>query len=379
MVFFDNANTQLTPVVGNTSTVTANTWARYTMTATVPATAVRVRMDYSFSAGVNWAVNDTIDATGAMLLIDAPNDSYFDGSTAPVGVQTDPGALAYSWTGTTDASASIESIAAATTTITATPEPSTGPQDPPRVRIDISIDDPTVAQVTVTRLDPDGRTSIVRTQTGGPLPLSVSGTDRVGLIYDYEVPLGQPVTYSTAELPGTVSSQITLTGSAVWLIHPGVPERSMSIDLRAESFAAEQWAVSQGVLWPMGRDKPVVQTEGIRRAASSSLTVATSTLAELARLRSLLADAGVLYLNIPPTYGYGIDPCYVAIGDVGNRRISDIGADPIRAVDLPYFVVDRPEGGTQSERTYLDVLGVYPSYLQVRVSYPTYAALLAGP
>lgn len=267
-----------------------------------------------------------------------------------------------------------------TVTVVATVEPSTGPYDPPRVRLDVTDSGtPAVSATTVTRLDPDGRTVPVRTLDGGPLRLQAFGADRVGLLYDYEAPLGQPVVYSTLESPAVVTGQVTLPADDVWLIHPGVPELSLAVDLRAESFAEEEWAVTQGVHWPMGREHPVVQTDGQRKAPSSSLTVRVHTSEQLQSLRTLLADAGTLQLNVPAQLGIGVDTCYVAVGAVTNRRLVNIGDDPRRSVVLPYQVVTRPEGGSQSERTYTDVLASFASYAAVQAAYDSYADLLAGP
>jgi hypothetical protein len=85
-------------------------------------------------------------------------------------------------------------------TVVATVENSTNPQDPPRVRLNVTDTGttPSLFAATVTRLDPDGQVVPVRTADGNPLTLlHKSGTTRVGLLYDYEMPYGAPVTYST--------------------------------------------------------------------------------------------------------------------------------------------------------------------------------------
>jgi hypothetical protein len=246
---------------------------------------------------------------------------------------------------------------------------------PPRVRLDVTDTSiPLYQEVTVTRLDPNGRTATVRTPDGNPLTL----TSSVGLVYDYEAPYGQPVTYSTVEDPATVSAQVTVDEDRIWLIHPGVPELSAPVELRSSSLLEEEWAVEQGVFFPQGREFPVVHTDGIRRAPSSSLTVAVDSLADLSRVRSLLRDASVLLLNVPAGLGLGFDTSYVAIGNVRNARVSDIGSDPKRAVTLPFVVVDRPSGGTQADRTYSDLLS-YSTYADLQAAYTDYQAVLSGP
>lgn len=237
---------------------------------------------------------------------------------------------------------------------------------------------PNLFATTVTRLDPDGVWRNVRTSDGNPLVLTTSGANRVGTLRDNEAPYGTPVTYSTIESPSTVSSPVTVGETRVWLVDPGTPALSVPIEMRANSFAEESWDVQQGIFWPMGRSTPVVQTDGARKAPASSVTVKIDTLAELADLRALLTGAGVLLLNVPPSANVGVDTAYIAIGKVTNRRVTDIGADPYRAVELPYQVVDMPIGGSQSSRSYADLFA-YTTYAQLSAGYSSYTALLAGP
>jgi len=251
---------------------------------------------------------------------------------------------------------------------------------PPRVRLDVTdTGTPNLFSTTVTRLNPDGTTVNVRTSDGNPLTLSTSGTNRVGLLYDYEMPFQQSVTYSTVETPGSSSAAVTVPESRVWLIHPGIPSLSLPVVLRPGSLDESTYPVTQGVFYAMGRSTPIVVSDGARKSGQSQVIVGVDTLADLASVTSVVADAGVLLLNIPTSLGYGQDSCYIAVGDMKVTRRSTIAADPYRDITLPFTIVDRPEGGSQSERTYADVLAAYSTYAAVRAAYPTYAALLAGP
>lgn len=258
-----------------------------------------------------------------------------------------------------------------TITVTPTVEASAVP---PRIRLNVTASAGETS-TTITRLNPDGSLGTVRTTDGAPLPISGG----VALVYDYEAPYSVPVSYSSLESPATSSGQVTLGVGQVWLVHPGVPSLSMPVDFRAGSLDEETWDVNQGSHWPMGRDTPVVQTDGARRAPASSVTVAIDSAADLAALRAVTADAAVLLLNIPADMGLQFDTCYVAIGAIKNKRVTDIGGDPYRAVELPIQVTDAPVGGTQAQRTYVDVLAGFATYAAVSAKYPTYLALLAGP
>jgi hypothetical protein len=246
---------------------------------------------------------------------------------------------------------------------------------PPRIKL-VATDtgSPAFTTTTIMRNNPDGTQSAVRSATGGGVALS-GGT---ATVYDYEMPFGQPVTYTSLETPANTTTPVTVSVSQVWLIHPGIPSLSIPVDFRMGSFAEETWSVNQAVFWPMGRSTPVVIGDGARRAPQSSMTVSVATLNDLAKLRDLLADGSVLLLNAPPSLALGIDTNYIAPGEVKVRRRSSIGTDQNRDVDIPYTVVDRPAGGSQSTRTFADLL-VYPNLAALKNAYADFAALLAGP
>jgi len=262
-------------------------------------------------------------------------------------------------------------------TITVAPTVDTA-NSPPRVRLDVT-SSASETSARVMRLDPDGVQRPVRTGDGNPLQLSVTGATGTGLVYDYEVPYGAKVTYSTLESPGTVSAQVTVPEVRPWLIHPGVPARSMPVTFAADSFKEVTYGVSRGVFQPMGRRFPVVQTDGQRKAATGSFIVQTATLTELAALQALVDDAGTLFLNVPTAAALGVPTGYVAIGDVKQVRLTDVGSNPIRNVVCDFMVVDQPVGGSQAQRTYADLLANYTTYAALQAAYPSYAAVLAGP
>lgn len=266
-----------------------------------------------------------------------------------------------------------------TVSVVATVEASTGPTDPPRIRLDVTdTGSPTIFATTVTRLNPDGRTVPVRTVDGEPLALSTSGSNRIGLVYDYEAPFGESVTYSTLESPGLSSATVVLPSSEPWLIHPGLPELSRPIELRAGSLAEESYPLSRGVFQPMGRETPVIVTDGSRRSMQSQIVVWAETAGEIADIRNLVRDGTVLLLNIPPDLGLAVDTAYVSIGDIVIGRASDIGSDAYRNITMPFIVTARPAGGTQAERTLIDLVE-YGSLAGIAAAYATLFDVAVGP
>lgn len=259
-------------------------------------------------------------------------------------------------------------------TVTATPEPES---HPPRVRVDVVDvgDSPAISQVTVVRMQ-DGVATPVRSNDGAPLELTAEGLNRAGTIFDPEAPFGVPVTYSTLQQPDSVSAQVVSESAVPWLIHPGLPNLSQPVEFRIGSFAEEVRQVRSGVFYPLGRSSAVVVTDGRRKAAAGSFTVVTETPGQRRALLSLLDDAGVLLLNVPPLMGLEVDTNYVAVLDVTERRVSDIGEDPLRDFVMPYVVVRMPGGSTPTSWTWADVVTRYPTWTDLIADNRTWSDLM---
>lgn len=258
----------------------------------------------------------------------------------------------------------------ATVTITPTADPT---NSPPRMKLDVTATGtPTVSSVTISREDPDGSIKLVRTTDGGPLVLSAGA----GTVYDYEIPPGESVTYSIPEgsAPTTTTSMNT---GAVWLVHLGVPSRSVSLRFRRGSFTSETWAIEQGVFPILGRATPIVVTGSARTAPASSFTVAIDQPADLTALRILLADGSPLFLSADVGLGYGIDTNYIAAGNVTVSRPVQPLLYSERDVEIPYQVVGRPAGGTRAGTTWADVAAEFATWASIPVG-KTWAQLAAG-
>jgi hypothetical protein len=249
---------------------------------------------------------------------------------------------------------------------------------PPRVRLDVTIPGGAGVSVLIVRLDPDGRTQAVRLAD----PAVMTGLAWVG--YDYEAPYGASVMYSatvTYTNPGTIvesaSAWVTLAVVDVWLIHPGVPALSMLL-AKVKSLDGRTRPVNRGVFQPFGRTNPIVVTDGRRKAVQSQLVIRTRTLSELDALIALTDDAAVLLLNVPASLGWGVSNEYVSLGDLVESREADRFAGlPSRIMSAPYLVVSQPIGGSQSQRTYADVLAEAATYQDVLNTRATYLELLA--
>lgn len=257
-----------------------------------------------------------------------------------------------------------------TVTVTPTVNPSANPPS-----ISLAVSSTTETATTIRRVNPDGSLVAVRTTTGGALSIpSHSGT-----LVDYEAPFGAPVSYTSVESPATVSGQVTLAVSKVWLIHPGVPALSVPIQMRRKSLTAVTYTAARGVFKVLGDPYPIVVTDGSRKAAGSALTALVTNAADLSALLTLLNDSSTLLLNVPAN-GYTFGSCYISVGDVTTGpSATDLATDPYIDVTIPFDVTRMPVGGSTSTRTYATVEAQYATYTTAEAAYATYAAATAGP
>lgn len=257
---------------------------------------------------------------------------------------------------------------ASTLALTVTQQPATVP---PSIRITVTeTGSPSVGTVTVQRTDPDGTTSPVRTTDGAPLPLSGG----IANVTDYELPYGYTVTYRVAA-GNNPSTTARLDVPDVWLTAIGVPSQSQQIQL--VRMASRQRAANRGLMQPIGRKNPIAISDGVRSGASGDLVVRTITDAQRRALDRLLDDSQVLLLNIPSVKDFGVDPCYVSIGETQEDRVMRFGAEQRREWTLPYQIVDRPGGGSRAQYIYADLSAQYATYAAIPAG-TTYAQLSAG-
>lgn len=248
---------------------------------------------------------------------------------------------------------------------------------PPRVRLDVTIPGGAGVSVLITRVDPDGRTQVVRLAD----PATMVGTTWVG--YDYEAPFGAYVTYKasvTYTNPGTIvetaSDSVALAVVDVWLIHPGIPALSMRLD-SVKSLGERVRPTSRGIFEPYGRETPLIVTDGKRKAVQAQLAIRTTTLDELGALVALTADSAVLLLNVPYALGWGVANEYISLGDLVESREVETGDDPGRLISGPYHVVSRPVGGSQSQRTWATVLAESATWQDLMNTRATWSEVLA--
>lgn len=197
--------------------------------------------------------------------------------------------------------------------------------------------------------------------------------------HDYEAPLDQPVTYQLAAPSNFNSVQATSMPVTVasldqtWLKHPGRPDLNMPI--KVTGWPQRTYGIAQGVFNVVGRKYPVVKSS-LRYAPIGDMTVLTETADELDGMRALLSEPSILLLQAPA--GYDVGSVYVAVGEVGEERISPAGADPVRNWTLPLTVVEAPVGlaNAGAGNTWNDVIATYPTWNDVIAARATWNDLI---
>jgi hypothetical protein len=277
------------------------------------------------------------------------------GMTAPTGQQWAMIGVEILGTTAGDVGAPAESILATT-------EPGA---IPPRVRLDVSTTLPTV---TLYRVEQDGKRIPVRSYDGGPFP--VSGGTLVA--YDGEAPLGLPVRYEAEETGITRSAEVTLSTPVdkVWLVHPGVPNRSRTIDIH--SMSDRSYETVQSVRYPLGSKFPIIASDGARKAPTYELQLFTETLTDLGALEDLFKDTSPLLLQVPAAAGWGTVSEYVAVNRVTMGRVVQVADHPMRLWTLACSVTRRPVGGSQVDVTYAYSLSRFSTYSARLAGHATY-------
>lgn len=288
--------------------------------------------------------------------------SYTTSVTLPAGVQR---TLEFSHGDAYQSSARLDDVYLYDTAglgLLATPMPASG-----GVEL-LATFEPTVTQITIGRHDPSGFVTLIR--YGDRIPLN-GGSVKV---YDYEAPLDVPVYYTATQVSPAGppvqtydSNVVTMTsGGQSWLKDPGYPSLNMTIPI-ITSIETLTRPIRSGMFTIIDRPAPIVVTSR-RQTPMGMLVMHTLTDAQRISLTDLLARGTTLLLQTAPEYGFGSR--YVHIGDVTESRVG-LAMEPARRWELPFTVVDRPEG-----------LAINPSIAKtwgaVKTAYATWGDLAAA-
>lgn len=186
------------------------------------------------------------------------------------------------------------------------------------------------------------------------------------------------------------SATITVAGTEAWLIHPSQPSLSVSIDagpnawrddgLNVDISTARQTASAASVTLhqPVGRERTVAITQGVRRLDDWTLVLIAPTLDDRDELQAVLRDQTPLLLRSPEAFGWDLPDGFYSVQDVSFDRIAGSLADELRRVTLPLIPTDAPVARVATERTYTTLATEFGSYAEIPSAYDTYAELLLG-
>lgn len=235
---------------------------------------------------------------------------------------------------------------------------------PPRVLLTVNA--ATGTQVTIRRVDQQGNAVTVRAANPAPL---VSG----GWIgYDYEAPFNQPVTYTATtdvQTASSLSTMVTLTVTQPWLIHPGIPD--LSVPLEVANQPTKTRPSGRGLYTVLGRPDAVARSDGQRKSRSFDLQVRTYSAADEDALDDLIDDDSVLLLQITDPRIYRDMYAWVSIGDATQEPLATY-REGFETWTLPCTEAARPSGLLQAQRTWADVVAGYATWRDVLDAYATW-------
>lgn len=253
---------------------------------------------------------------------------------------------------------------------------------PAYARVQMQLTFTTVTLASLWRVHADGSVWGVR----GTNPTPVASTTGVGWVgYDHEAPLDQPVWYfarspqtSTVVFGNTVTipSDTGNLGSNAWLTHPFKPALSRLVAVVAVGPRSRKGRSS--ILPIIGSPTPVALTD-VRVDPTGELTILTSTLAEAAAMRALLADGSVICVRCPGIWGSMW--FFAAIGDVTEEPAAGHALEPAVEWHLPYTVTTEANGTATGPVgvTWNDVTTVYATWNAVVAGEPTWNDLMIKP
>jgi hypothetical protein len=230
------------------------------------------------------------------------------------------------------------------------------------------------AEMYVTR-QPVGSTTISEVRGyAAASPAEVTPSTTV-FVRDYEAPIGRPLVYTvftratptSAWVPQTPTSPVTLTSSRDWLVDLSRPTNSRPV--LVESFAELDHEIPQAVLRILSRRDPVVVSD-VAWTYAAQLVLLTLEPGDEERIRDTIGNGIPVLFKTPPEHGVG--NAYLSIVDWKVQRVSRLASRPERRFLIDVVQVARPDPA---------VFRPIPpmTYARVQLEWATYAALAADP
>lgn len=182
-----------------------------------------------------------------------------------------------------------------------------------------------------------------------------------------------------------LSSPVTLSPAAAWLIHPSNPALSMPVSSHDRSAAtirilgevSNASTVTEHEI--LGQQFPITTTSGPRQGNKLQAVVGVRTAAQEQALMGLLADGTPLLFRAPASYPIGLEEGFYSVGDVTRARISQRLGDPMRNFTLPLTQVQSPIVTVQNAGwSWAALAAAFPTWAAVAAAYNTWADVLTN-
>lgn len=176
---------------------------------------------------------------------------------------------------------------------------------------------------------------------------------------------------SPDDLTVTSSSVTVASSGAAWLSHPGHPQYNAATtvtDIQAS------YAGRAGTFWAIGAAVPIAVVD-VRGGGEGTVVWQTKTVADYQRIRSLIADGGVLLMRLPAAWDG--DSWWFIAGDIAEVRITNRPTDGWRRYQMSFTRVDRPAGPSDGAvgQTWADVKATYATWADLKSASKTWTDL----
>jgi hypothetical protein len=237
-------------------------------------------------------------------------------------------------------------------------------------------------------------------------PITLVGPDpvagnRIGYLYDTEMPLDVAINYRSTDNLGTVTTAgpVTVVSSGLaWLKDPARPWANVRIDdcsdtpvptqcdtplsepavsLVGDGLGTEEYAGDFTLFPILNRPRPA-DVYAFRKDATTSWRVVSKTLTSMNTLNTFYAWGGPILLQLPPIYGWP-DRYYQPAEVVVSRLSNDLRV-PYRMWDVPLTVVDAPVGAAQGtcENNWCIIGDTYPTWGDLTATGLTWGDVVEG-
>lgn len=229
----------------------------------------------------------------------------------------------------------------------------------------------------ITRRDRAG-TALVRETSAGSVLWQAGTPTTAPAIVDYEARQGLETDYTLTDLDGAplVTVRVTIPQWGSWLKSPGKPHQNLKCDWQYDSTFAR--GARQTVIPIRGAKFPIVQTDA-RTSPEGQITVVTDTSEQARAFVTLVADGGVLMVDVPDSYGVPVR--YVSAGALAGSRLPGdvLIEDEVRRWSMDVVEVAPPVGLPAGQGfTYTGLQATADSYIALAATYVSYDLMTVG-